>query len=300
MDRDLLSHLPIVLQVARHQGFASAAAALDMSPSAVSHAVRTVEDRLGEPLFARTTRSVALTEAGQRFLARIGPALDEIGAAFEALAAERGDVTGVLRLNAPRVAVHMALTPILAALAAKHPRLTVELHTNDAFVDIVAEGFDAGVRLGVAVQQDMVALRLAPPFQAILVASPAYLTAHGAPQTLRDLERHNCIGFRFVGSGGVYDWELEENGRTIAVKTSGTLRVTDGTYVRDLALAGVGIGYIFEPLVRQELKHGQLVQLLPHSAIEEDGLFLYYPRRASLAPKLRAFVEAAKAVAHAK
>lgn len=299
MDRDLLAHLPTVAAVARRRGFAAAAAELAMSPSAVSHAVRAVEDRLGEPLFARTTRSVSLTEAGARFLAAVGPALDDIGRAAEALGAGRGEISGVLRISASRVAQEMVLTPILARLAAHHPRLTVEARADDGFVDIVAEGYDAGVRLGASLQRDMVALRLTPPFKAIVVASPAYVEARGAPQDLAGLHDHNCIGFRLVGSGGVYDWELNDNGRTVAVKTRGTAMVTDATYARDLALAGVGIAYVFEPLARKELRAGRLLRLLPHAAIEEDGLFLYYPRRASLAPKLRAFIEAAKMAARA-
>jgi len=299
MDRDLLAHLPTVAAVARRRGFAAAAAELAMSPSAVSHAVRALEDRLGEPLFARTTRSVSLTEAGARFLAAISPALDDIGRAAEALGAGRGEISGVLQISASRVAQEMVLTPILARLAALHPRLTVEARADDGFVDIVAEGYDAGVRLGASLQRDMVALRLTPPFKAIVVASPAYVEARGAPQDLAGLHDHNCIGFRLVGSGGVYDWELNDNGRTVAVKTRGTAMVTDATYARDLALAGVGVAYVFEPLARKELRAGRLLRLLPHAAIEEDGLFLYYPRRASLAPKLRAFIEAAKMAARA-
>jgi DNA-binding transcriptional LysR family regulator len=295
MDRDLLGHLPVVISVARNRGFAAAAAELGMSPSAVSHAVRTVEDRLGEPLFARTTRSVSLTESGGRFLAGVGPALDDIDKAAEGLAAARGEVTGLLRINAPRVALEMALAPILARLARQHPRLTVEVHADDAFVDIVAQGFDAGIRLGEAVQQDMIALRLTGPFKAVLVASKAYVAAKGVPRTIGDLHGHNCIGFRLIGSGGVYDWELRDGDRLVAVKTSGTTLVTDATHARDLALAGVGIAYVPEPLVRGAIRAGHLKRLLPHSAIEEDGLFLYYPRRASLAPKLRAFIDVAKA-----
>ncbi|OHV76020.1 LysR family transcriptional regulator [Rhizobium sp. LCM 4573] len=294
MDRDLLPHLPVVIAVARHRGFAPAAAALNMSPSAVSHAVRTVEDRLGEPLFARTTRSVSLTEAGSRFLAGVGPALDDIGKTFEGLTADRGEVTGLLRINAPRVAIGMALTPILAKLAWAHPRLTVEVHTNDAFVDIVAQGFDAGIRLGIAVQQDMVAVRLTPPFKAILVAAPDYVEARGEPRSIADLSAHNCIGFRMLGSGGLYEWEVVDQGRDVSVHTAGTAVVTDATYARDLALSGVGIAYIFEPLVRHDIREGRLKWLLPETAVEEDGLFLYYPRRASLAPKLRAFIEVAR------
>ncbi len=295
MDRDVFGHLPVVICVARHCGFAAAAAELGMSPSAVSHAVRTVEDRLGEPLFARTTRSVSLTEAGARFLAGVGPALDDIGKAVEGLAARRGEVTGLLRINAPRIALDLAVLPILAKLAWQHPRLTVEVYSNDAYVDIVAQGFDAGIRLGEAVQQDMVALRLTGPLKSILVASKDYIAAKGAPRTIADLHQHNCIGFRMTGSGGIYDWELRDGDKTIAVKTSGTALVTDAGHARDLALAGIGIAYTFEPLVRRHLREGRLKSLLPQSAVEEDGLFLYYPRRASLAPKLRAFIDVAKA-----
>lgn len=300
MDRTLLTHLPVVVAVARTGGFAAAAAALGLGPSAVSHSVRVVEDRLGEPLFARTTRSMALTEAGARFVASVEPALADLDAAAEALTAARGEVTGLLRLNAPRVAVAMALAPILARLARDHSRLTVELRTDDGFVDIVAEGFDAGVRLGGAISPDMVATRLTPPFRVATVAAPAYLAARGAPRTLDDLAGHNCVGFRLLGSGANYAWEMLRDGATVAVETRGTAVLTDATFARDLALAGVGIAYVFEPLVREDLSAGRLVQVLPEAAIEEEGLFLHHRRRASLAPKLRAFIDAAKAVREGK
>jgi DNA-binding transcriptional LysR family regulator len=265
-----------------------------MSPSAVSHAVRTVEDRLGAPLFVRTTRSVSLTESGARFLASIGSALDDIGRAAEGLTAERGEVTGLLRINAPRGALDMVLTPVLARLAWQHPKLTVEMYSDDAFVDIVAQGFDAGIRLGEAIQQDMIAMRLTQPFKIILIASPAYLDAKGAPRTIADLHSHNCIGFRVVGSGGIYDWELKDGKKIRPIKTTGTALVNDIMHARELALTGIGVAYMAEPLVRRHIREGALKWLLPQSATEEDGLFLYYPRRASMAPKLRAFIDAAK------
>ncbi|WP_457389892.1 LysR family transcriptional regulator [Roseateles sp. P5_E1] len=294
MNRELLAHLPIVVAVADKRGFAAAAQALGMSASAVSHAVRVVEDALGEPLFARTTRSVALTEAGGRFLASVGPALEDIGAAVEHLGAARGEVGGVLKLNSSRVASQMVLPPLLAKLAVAHPKLTVEVHDNDALVDVVAGGFDAGIRLGEQVQQDMVSVRLTPPFKAILVASPDYLARRGAPSRVAELAAHNCIGFRLLAAGSLYDWELREAGETVAVRTTGSAVITDASFARDLALAGVGIAYIFEPLVHAELRSGRLQQLLPESAFEEPGLFLYFPRRAALAPKLRAFIDAAR------
>jgi DNA-binding transcriptional LysR family regulator len=302
MDRDLLGHLPIVISVARHRAFAAAAAELRMSPSAVSHAVRSVEDRLAIPLFARNTRSVSLTEAGARFVAGVEPALTDIGQTVEGLTAERGEVTGLLRIDAPRMVLEMALTRILARLARQHPRLTVEVRTGQTSVDIVAQGFDAGVRIRRAIQQDMVTTRLTGSFKFILVASRDYLDSRGTPKSIADLHQHNCIhslvretrGIRSIASGVVFDWELIDGKKPTTVKTSGTALVTDTTEALRLALAGVGIAYVVEPLARRYVREGSLEWLLPQTAVEHDGLFLYYPRRASLAPKLRAFIDVAK------
>ena len=296
MERDLLGHLPLLHAVARRGSFAGAAAELRLSASAVSHAVRVVEDRLGAPLFARTTRSVAPTEAGRALLAASGPALREIDEAIERLQAQRGRVSGLLRLNVPRVALPIAITPILRELARRHPGLVVEIASDDSLTDIVAGGFDAGVRLGEMIAQDMIAVRLTPPFQAIMAASPAYLDTSGVPQSVADLARHNCIGFRLLSAGGVYAWDLREDGRDIAAEVAGTVLVTDPLYARDLALAGIGIAYIFAPLVQADMAAGQLRQVLPQTAVEEPGLFLYFPRRAAAAPKLRAFIDTAGAV----
>jgi DNA-binding transcriptional LysR family regulator len=294
MDRDLLGHLPIIVCVARHRSFAAAAAELGMSPSAVSHAVRTVEDRLAAPLFARTTRSVSLTEAGARFLAGLEPALADIHQAIERLTAERGEVTGLLRINTLRVVLDMALIPILATLARQHPRLTVEINADQTLVDIVAQGFDAGIRLRRAIRQDMVTTRLTGSFKAILVASRDYLHARGTPKSIADLQQHNCIGLRLGESGAIFEWELIDRKKPVVVKTSGTALVTDTMQALSLALAGVGIAYVAEPLARRCLREGSLEWLLPQSATEYDGMFLYYPKRASLAPKLRAFIDVAK------
>lgn len=291
MDRDLLSHFPIVVAVARRGGFAAAAAALNMSPSAVSHAVRTVEDRLGQPLFVRTTRSVALTEAGADFIASIGSALTMVEDSVARLRAARGQITGLLRINAPRLALSMAITPAIATMARRHPKVTIEVTSDERLIDIVAEGFDAGVRLGEMIAQDMIAVRLTPPFAAIMVAAPAYLEARGNPRTIADLGRHNCIGYRMISSASAYPWELTDAGREIAVTVQGSARVTDALYARDLARAGVGIAYLFEPLVRDDLQTGALKQILPQTSITEPGLFLYFPRGAAQAPKLRAFID---------
>jgi DNA-binding transcriptional LysR family regulator len=294
MDRDLLSHLPIIVCVARHRSFAAAAAELGMSPSAVSHAVRSVEERLGTPLFARTTRSVSLTEAGTQFTAGVEPALVDIGKAIEGLSAERGRVTGLLRINAPRGVLDTLLMPILARLARQHPRLTVEVRTGAFAGDIVAQGFDAGIRIRRFIQQDMVTTRLTRSVKLILVASPDYLDAGGTPKSIADLHQHNCIRIRNTVSGAVFDWELIDGNKLITLKTSGTALVTDLTEALGLALAGIGIAYVVDMLARPHLRDGSLKWLLPQTAVEQEGAFLYYPRRASLAPKLRAFIDAAK------
>jgi DNA-binding transcriptional LysR family regulator len=294
MDRDLLTHLPIVIAVARRGAFAAAAADLSMSPSAVSHAVRSVEDRVGTPLFARTTRSVSLTEAGARFVAGVEPALTDIVQTVDGLTAESGEVTGLLRIDSPLYAFEMALPPILAKLAQEHPRLTVEVITGQMHVDIVAQGFDAGIRSRRWIHQDMVTVRLTGPYKNILVASGSYLAARGAPKSIADLHRHNCIGFHSSSSGAIFDWELIDGKKPVVVKTSGTALVTGPREAMSLALEGVGIAYIAEPLARSYVSQGSLKWLLPQTAVEFDGLFLYYPRRASLAPKLRAFIDAAR------
>src|SRR3954470_8301906 len=196
MDRDLLSHLPVIVAVARRGGFAAAAAELGMSPSAVSHAVRLVEERIGQPLFARTTRSVALTEAGAALVATAGAALQDLAERAERIRAVKGRASGLLRINTPRLAVPMVVTRIVAAMAERHPDVTIELFADDGLTDIVAEGFDAGIRLGEMIAEDMVAVRLPPAFRAIIVASPAYIGRRGRPRSLVDLAAHDCIGYR--------------------------------------------------------------------------------------------------------
>jgi len=299
MDRDLLTHLPVIVAVARRGGFALAAAELGMSPSAVSHAVRLVEERIGQPLFARTTRSVSLTEAGKALVETAAPALQDIAERMDRIRGIKGRPSGLLRINASNVAIPLAVTPVVAAMAERYPDVTVEVFAEQGLVDIVGEGFDAGIRLGEMIAQDMIAVRLTPPFKAMVVASPAYIGKHGRPRDVADLANHNCIGYRLVRSGGLYRWDLREDGKDIVVETRGTVVVTDSLGAVDLALAGVGLAYVFEPLVRADLAAGRLVQILPRTAIEEPGLFLYFPRRASMAPKLRAFIDTAQEIGRA-
>lgn len=296
MDRDLLTHLPVVIAVARRGGFALAAAELGMSPSAVSHAVRLVEERIGQPLFARTARSVSLTEAGKALVETAAPALQDIAERMDRIRAIKGRPSGLLRLNVPNIAIPLAVTPMVAAMAERYPDVTIELLTDQGLIDIVGEGFDAGIRLGEMIAQDMVTVRLTPPFKAVIVASPAYIGRHGRPRSVADLANHNCIGYRLVRSGALYRWDLTEDGKDVVVEAKGTVIVTDSLAAIDLALAGVGLAYMFEPLARADIAAGRLVQVLPQSAIEEPGLFLYFPRRAAMAPKLRAFIDTAQEI----
>ncbi|RVD59232.1 LysR family transcriptional regulator [Mesorhizobium sp. M2D.F.Ca.ET.185.01.1.1] len=296
MDRDLLTHLPVVVAVARRGGFALAAAELGMSPSAVSHAVRLMEERVGQPLFARTTRSVSLTEAGKALVETAAPALQDIAERMDRIRAIKGRPAGLLRINASNIAIPLAVTPVVAAMAERYPDVTVEIVADQGLIDIVGEGFDAGIRLGEMIAQDMVTVRMTPPFKAVVVASPAYIGKRGRPRDVADLANHNCIGYRLVRSGALYRWDLNDNGKDVVVETRGTAVVTDSLGAIDLALAGVGLAYVFEPLVRADLAAGRLTQILPQTAIEEPGLFLYFPRRASTAPKLRAFIDTAQEI----
>lgn len=296
MDRDLLPHLPVVLAVARRGAFAAAAAELGMSPSAVSHAVRLMEERLGAPLFARTTRSVALTEAGAALVEACGPAMRDVAEAAERIRSGRGGAAGLLRLNAPSIAVPLVVMPLVAAMVERHPAVRVEIFLDNGLADIVEGGFDAGIRLGEMIAEDMVAVRLTPPFRAIVVASPDHLDRWGRPARVSDLAEHACIGYRMVSGGGLYRWELREDGRDVAVDVPGPLIVNDAVLALEMARAGLGLAYVFEPLAAADLAAGRLVEVLPHAAIEEPGLFLYHTRRASEAPKLRAFLDTARAV----
>jgi DNA-binding transcriptional LysR family regulator len=296
MNRDLLIHLPVVVAVARRGGFAAAAAALGMSPSAVSHAVRLVEDRIGQPLFARTTRSVSLTEAGEALLGATEPALQDIAERIERIRSAAGRPSGLLRINTPHNALPLALTRIVAAMTERYPDVTVELFIDNGLVDIVSQGFDAGVRLGEMIAEDMIAVRLTSPFRAIIVASPDYISRRGRPRSVPELSAHNTIGYRLIRSGATYAWDLADRGTAVKVETRGTVLVNDTIAARELALAGIGLAYIFEPQVRADLQAGRLIEILPEASIEEPGLFLYFPRRAAMAPKLRAFIDTARAV----
>ena len=289
--------MPTLLAVARYGGFTAAARQLGMSASAVSQAVRAVEMRVGAPLFHRTTRAVALTEAGQGFVARVTPAAAEIAAAIDGLRHPPDTVSGRLRLNVPRVALPLAVQPVLTEVRRRYPDVVVEIAVDDASVDIVAAGYDAGVRVGSMIAGDMVTVRLTPPFKAVVAGAPFYLQMQGRPQALADLARHDCIAYRQKASGALYRWELiDPSGREVEVDVRGGLVVDDALLARDAALDGLGLAYLFEPLVAPHAAAGRLEVVLPWAAIEEPGLFIYFPSRARDLPPLRAFIDCARRV----
>jgi DNA-binding transcriptional LysR family regulator len=298
MHRTILPHLPAVLAVAKRGGFSAAAQELGVTPSNVSHSVRFVEDRLGVALFTRTTRSVALSEEGRVFAAQIAPLMSEIGAVWEGVRSRRTKASGLLRLNIPRLVVPWVITPVLKVMAERFPDVTVEAFCDDAFTDIVGEGFDAGIRVGTLVAQNMVTVALVPAFRLLICASPAYLAKAGTPKTLADLQQHNCIQYRLSSVGGIYRWHVTQDGLETQVETHGTVIINDALQARDLALAGIGLTYAFEPVVADDLRKGRLVEVLAANSSSDAGLSLYFPASIAQAPKLRAFIETAKAVLH--
>ncbi|HEY9104352.1 LysR family transcriptional regulator [Chitinimonas sp.] len=291
MKLDQLDGLVAFITVAQKRSFTAAAAQLEVTPPAVSQAVRTLEQRLGVRLLNRTTRSVGLTEAGARFLARVGPAVSELADATGELDDYRGRPAGRLRLTLPRIAHRMLIRPWLAEFLAAFPELQLELSVDDSMVDIVEQGFDAGIRLGESIAQDMVALPLGGEMQMVVVASPAYLARHGVPASLEALREHDCVRYRFRSSGAIYRWELLREGRLVEVEVDGSLIVSDSEGLVEGALDGIGLSYLFEGLVAQELVDGRLVRVLPEASPRFAGFHLYYPSRHQLAPKLRCFID---------
>lgn len=293
---DPFTGLSAFLAVAEAGGFTGAAARLGVSPAAVSQAVKALEGRLGTLLFVRTTRRVGLTEAGAALLARVGPATAEIVAAVEAAGAMGSEPTGLLRLTVPRMAVPLVVEPVVAALRRSHPRIAVEIAVDDATVDVTARGYDAGIRIGEYVERDMVAVRLTRDIAWSVVGSPAYLDIRGRPERPEDLTGHEAIRYRFPTSGVLYRWEFERDGRALTVDPPGSLIVNDGDLLLAFARAGLGLSYVADIAVAAELAAGELEQVLQPFLPRTPGLFLYFPRRAQDQPKLRAFIDVARAV----
>jgi DNA-binding transcriptional LysR family regulator len=290
----ILPQLQVFLAVARLRSFTGAARELRVSTSAVSQAVRQLEEHLRVGLLTRTTRSVAPTDAGRELLERASPALAQAVAALEGISARPGELVGRLRLSVPRVAVSYVIAPLLPRFRAQHPRVDVEIVAEDRFVDIVAEGFDAGVRLSEAIERDMVQVRLTDAFRFVVVGAPSYLSRQGRPERPEDLLRHECINFRLT-DGALYGWELERGRRNWKVPVRGGVVTNDSQLRVSLAEAGVGLAYVFEPVVAEQLRAGRLQRVLEPYAATVPGFFLYFPSRAQLSAPLRVFIEAAKA-----
>lgn len=285
-------------KVAEHRGFTAAAVALEVSPSALSQAIRHLESRLGVRLLNRTTRSVSLTEAGEAYLSRIGPALRDVREAGEQLHALRGRPSGVLRINAARISTAMVIQPLLAGFLKAYPDVQVELTTDEGYVDIVEGGFDAGVRIGDSIQKDMVAVPLGGPIAVAVVGATDYFKRYAVPRHPSDLVHHNCVRLRFAGSGAIYKWEFDVDGRRVEYEVSGSLTISDTLFSVDAALDGIGLAYTFEQLALSHIRAKRLKRVLSSFSPTFPGFHLYYPSRRQQPSKLKAFVD--YALAHSR
>jgi DNA-binding transcriptional LysR family regulator len=286
-----LDGLLAFVTVAKQGNFTAAAALLEVTPSAVSQTVRQLEERLGVRLLNRTTRSVSLTEAGEQFLSRVGPAVAELTQAAAELDDYRRGASGTLRLNMSHIVYVAYLRPLLPGFLARHPGIKVELDLDDSFVDIVAGGFDAGIRLGESVQVDMVSVPLTRQERICLVAAPDYVARRGLPASIEDLQQHDCIRFRFRKSNAIYRWELMRGEQMIEVEVNGPLIVTSSISMASAALDGIGIAYVFARQVQADLDAGRLLPVLPDCCPTFTGFHLYYPTRKQMPAKLRVFID---------
>jgi DNA-binding transcriptional LysR family regulator len=286
------------LSVAQHRSFRKAAVELAVTPSAISQAIRTLEARVGAALFIRTTRSVGLTEAGDRFLSRAKPAFEELVAASR-IARDLGQrPSGLLRLAVPRAVVPIVLEPLIASFCEAYPEVEVEIAASEEMVDLATGGFDAGVRMGQFIAADMIAVRLTPPFRFIVVGTPGYLARRGRPKHPDDLRGHACLRLR-RSNGGLGLWSLNDNGSTIEIAVAGPLIANDYPTMLGAAVEGVGLAQVPAPVATRLVKAGKLVQVLEPFAPICPGVFLYYPGHRQLMPKLRAFIDHVKARAKA-
>ncbi|MBR1162742.1 LysR family transcriptional regulator [Bradyrhizobium elkanii] len=281
------------LAVAQHRSFRRAAAELDVTPSAISQAVRALEARLGAVLFIRTTRSVGLTDAGERFLARARPAFEELVAASGAARELGQKPAGLLRLTVPRSVVPILLEPLIASFCKAYPEIEVELAASEELVDLAAGGFDAGIRMGQFINPDMVAVRLTKPFPFAIVGSPDYLARRGRPKRPDDLRAHACLRLR-RSNGGLAPWSLNDNGRSIELAVSGSFIGHDFPTLVGAAIEGVGLAQVPAPLISGAVKEKKLVRVLDAFASTTPGVFLYYPGHRQIMPKLRAFIDHVK------
>ncbi|MGY2047039.1 LysR substrate-binding domain-containing protein [Methylobacterium sp. JK268] len=291
MRRSMLGDLAAFAAVARSRSFTRAAAELGVSPSALSHAMRGLEAEVGVRLLARTTRSVAPTLAGERLLRSLDPALAEVARGLAALSDWRGAPSGRLRLTTFSSAARSVLDPALPRFLLDHPAVSVEVTVDDRLADIVAEGFDAGIRFGEAVDRDMLAVRVGPDLRTVVVGTPSYFERHPRPETPADLEAHNCVNYRLAGGGGLLPWEFAQDGREIRIRATGQLVVNDAALAGAAVRAGAGLGYMLEEDVADEVATGALVQVLDAWCVPFPGYHLYSLGR-QVTPALRALIEA--------
>ncbi|NNH60885.1 LysR family transcriptional regulator [Rhizobium laguerreae] len=292
MPRPVVNDLIAFLAVARAQSFTKAAGRLGVSQSALSHTIRGLEERLGLRLLTRTTRSVSPTEAGERLLVSIGPRLDEIESELAALSAFREKPAGTVRINAGEHAADAVLWPALEKLLPDYPDINVEIIVDYGLTDIVAERYDAGVRLGEQVAKDMIAVRIGPDMRMAVVGAPAYFDSKPAPQTPQDLTDHNCINLRLPTYGSVYAWEFEKDGRELRVRVEGQLVFNNIALRLNAVLAGRGLAYMPENLVEAHLADGRLVRVLEDWCPPFSGYHLYYPSRRHTSPAFALVVDA--------
>jgi DNA-binding transcriptional LysR family regulator len=296
MKRAGLFELHAVVAVSTHRSFRAAAAELNMSPSALSHAIAALERRLGVRLFNRTTRSVSLTAAGEQFLARVQPALSEIGQALEDVNQFRDTPRGVLRINTAEGALQHVLIPVMQAFLSRHQDMQVDVVSEGRMVDIVAEGFDAGIRIAEAVPQDMVAVPFGPPLRFAVVGAPAYFRTRKKPRAPADLLSHDCLRMR-LPSGKLYHWEFEKRGEAFALDVTGALTLGSAELRVEAALAGLGLAYVLESSVADHLAAGRLVRVLEDWTPTFPGLRLYYPGHRHVPAGLRALIEVVRELA---
>jgi DNA-binding transcriptional LysR family regulator len=292
MPRSNLSDIAAFVVVAREGSFTRAAAQLGVSQSALSHALRGLEERLGVRLLTRTTRSVTPTEAGERLLRTVGPRLEEIEAEIAQLSQLRDKPAGTVRINTSENAAETILWPTLARLLPEYPEIKVELFIESGLVDIVAERFDAGVRLGEQVAKDMIAAQIGPDLRMAAVAAPAYFARKGRPQVPQELSVHDCINLRLATFGGLYAWEFEQDGRALNVRVEGQLVFNKPSLVLDAAAAGFGIAFMPEDHVTRDLASGRLERVLEDWCPPFAGYHLYYPSRRQQSPAFAVVLDA--------
>jgi DNA-binding transcriptional LysR family regulator len=292
MRRENFNDLQAFLLVARNRSFTKAAAQLGVSPSALSHSMRGLEERLGLRLLRRTTRSVSPTEAGERVLRTVGPRFEEVEAELAALSDLREKPSGIVRITAGEHAARTIVWPRLLKVLPRYPDIKVEINLEGGLIDIAAQSYDAGVRLGEQVAKDMVSVRIGPDIRFALIASKSYLARHTAPRTPQDLVGHNCVNLRLPTHGGLYAWEFERHGRELKVRVDGQLTFNSIFQVRDAALDGFGLAYVPEDLAQPYLSKGQLVRLLEEWSPPWPGYHLYYPSRRQSSPGFAVIVDA--------